>query len=63
MDASIKSDSGHKTEIFCEDWVTHLDWEDRTSLGLFQLRSVLAKGETEAAELAAIMTDRTIREW
>ena len=69
MDISIKSDSGHMTETVCEDWVTHLDWEDRTSLGLFlcfQLRSVLAKGETEAAELAAIMTGksyRTIREW
>ena len=49
--------------------MTHLDWEERASLGLFlcfQLKSVLGKGETEAAELAALMTgksDRTIREW
>ena len=53
MDSSIKSDSGHMTETFCEDWVTHLDWEDRASLGLFlcfQIRAVLGKGETEAAE-------------
>jgi Fe-S cluster assembly ATPase SufC len=40
---SIKSDSGHIADNFCEEWVTGLDWEDRASLGLFlsfQLKSV-----------------------
>ena len=35
MDDSIKSDCTHITENLCEGWVTHLDWEDRASLGLF----------------------------
>ena len=43
IDVSIKSDSGHIADNFCEEWVTGLDWEDRASLGLFlsfQLKSV-----------------------
>ena len=63
MDASIKSDSGHMMDTFCEDWVTHLDWKERP--WSLSLQSVLGKGETEAPELAAIVTgksDRTIWE-
>ena len=49
--------------------VAQLDWEERPSLGLFlsfQLRSVLNIGESDAAELAALLiskSDRTVREW
>ena len=25
LDASMKSDSEHMTEQFCEDWISHLD--------------------------------------
>ena len=69
LDSSIKLDSEHMMEKFCEDWVTHLSWEDRTSLGLFlcfQMTTVLRKGETEAAELASLISgksDKTIRSW
>ena len=54
---------------FCEEWVNHLDREDRTLLGIFlyaQMKTLLAKGETETAELAGIMTgrsDKSIRDW
>ena len=54
LDASMKSDSEHMTERFCEDWVSHLDRDDLVSLGLFlsfQLASHLNLGETKAAEL------------
>ena len=51
MDDSIKSDCTHIKENFCEEWVTHLDWEDRgITRAIFQLTSVIGKGETEAAE-------------
>ena len=69
LDASMKSDSEHMTERFCEDWVSHLDRDDLVSLGLFlsfQLASHLNLGETKAAELASAMinkSDKTIREW
>ena len=71
LDCNMKSDSAceHITKSFCDDWVTQLDWEDRTSLGRFlyiQLTSLPGKHETEAAELAGVMigkSDRTIREW
>ena len=69
LDSSMKSDSEHIAESFCEEWVCQLELEDRTSLGLFlclQLTTLLGKGETEAAELAGIMigkSDKTIREW
>ena len=58
INASTRSDCEHLIDPFCEDWVTHLNWEDRASLGLllcFQLKSVLAQGETETAELAALI--------
>ena len=69
LDETVKSDTGHTRETFCEEWVTHLDWEDRVSLGLFlsfQLTNLLGKGETEAAELAGLMVgkcEKTIRDW
>ena len=69
LDDSLMSDREHMTENFCEEWVTHLDFEDRASLGLFlafQLKSCLGKGMTEAAEISGMMigtSDRTIREW
>lgn len=69
LDSSIKSDSEHAVEAFCEEWVTSLSWEDRASLGLFltfQLKSAVQKGDTEAAEMAGMMigkSDKTIREW
>ena len=69
LDTSIKSDTGHMVDSFCEEWVASLSWENRASLGLFlsfQLSTILGKGETEAAELAGQMigkSDRTVREW
>ena len=35
LDSSARSDSDHLVENFCEDWVCHLDRDDRVSLGLF----------------------------
>lgn len=67
LDSSLRSDTDHMVDAFCEEWITSLSWEDRASLGLlFQLSAILGKGETEAAELAGQMigkSDRTIREW
>ena len=69
LDDSLRSDRQHMTDNFCEEWVTHLDYEDRASLGLFlnfQLKSCIRMGVTEAAEVSGLMigkSDRTIREW
>ena len=69
LNSSLKSDTHHLLDTFCEEWVTQLSREDRISLGIFlqyQLAVVLQKGETESAELAALMickSDRSIREW
>ena len=69
LDCSMKSDSKHISESFRDDWVAQLEWEDRTSLGLFlcfQLTSLLVKHEPEAAELAGMMirkSDKRTREW
>ena len=69
LNESIQCDGNHILDDFCEEWVTHLDREDRTALGVFlyvQMKTLLAKGETEAAELAGIMTgrsDKSIRDW
>ena len=69
LDSSLKEDIDHVTETFCEDWATHLDRDDRVSLGLFlyfQLTKVLSMGELKAAEVAGMMigkSERTIREW
>lgn len=69
LDSSMKSDTVHLVDTFCEEWVAQLDWEDKVSLGLFicfQLKNILGKGETEAAELAGMMImkcEKTIRDW
>ena len=69
LDSSMKSDTDHMVESFCENWVLHLERDDRVSLGLFlsfQLVRQLNLGETQAAELAGLMidkSDRTLREW
>lgn len=69
LDASMKSDSDHLIETFCEDFVMQLDNDDRIGLGIFlyfHLTTLLKKGETEAAELSGMMigkSEKTIREW
>ena len=69
LDSSMKADTDHTMEQFCEGWVSHLDRDDRVSLGLFlcfQLTKQLGLSETKAAELAAEMVgkfDKTVREW
>ena len=69
LDSSLKADKDHITNAFCEDWATHLDRDDRVSLGLFlyfQLTKVLSMGELKAAEVAGMMigkSKRTIRDW
>ena len=65
VDPSFNMAIVHTAWVFCEEWVTQLDWKDRASLGLFPT-SVLTKGETEAADLAGIMTEKcekTICDW
>ena len=69
LDSSLKSDSNHIIDNFCEKWVAHLNHEDRVSFGIFlyfQLTTVLGKGETESVELAGLMirkSDTTIQDW
>ena len=69
LDSSVRSDTDHIVETFCEDWVCHLDRDDRVSLGLFlcfQLSKYLQLGETKAAELSGMMigkSDKAVREW
>ena len=69
LDSSMKSDFNHIVENFCEEWVSHLNREDRVSLGLFlcvQLSKHFDLGETKAAELAGMIvgrSDKTVREW
>ena len=69
LDSSLKSDNNHIIGNFCEEWITHLNHEDRVSFGMFlyfQLTTVLGKGETESAELGGLMitkSDKTIRDW
>ena len=69
LNESIWCDGNHIVDSFCEEWVSHLDREDRTAVGIFlyvQMKTLLAKGETEAAELAGIMmgrSDKSIRDW
>ena len=62
LDSSIKSDTHHLLDTFCEEWVAQLSREDRISLGIFiqyQLSTVLQKGETKSAELAALMIGKS----
>ena len=69
LDVSAQSDTAHQLESFCENWVLQLDRDDRMSLGIFlayNLKAHLGKGETEAAELAGLMvnrSERTIHDW
>ena len=49
LDSSMKEDKDHMTNTLCEEWSTHLDRDDRVSLGLFlyfQLTELLSMGET-----------------
>ena len=49
LDSSIKSDTHHLLDTFCEEWVAQLSLEDRILLGIFiqyQLSTVLQKGES-----------------
>ena len=62
LNERIQCDSDHILDNFCEGLVNHLDKEDRTALVLFlcvQMKTLHAKGDTEAAELAHIMTGRS----
>lgn len=69
LDASMRSETDHQLESFCENWVLQLDRDDCMSLGIFlafQLNKHLGQGETEAAELAGLMigkSDQTVRQW
>ena len=69
LDTSMISDVDHLADNFCEDWVSHLERDDRVSLGLFfcfQFTKHLDFGGTKAAELAGMMigrSDKTVCEW
>ena len=69
LNSSMKTDVDHLEESFCEDWVSHLEREDRVSLALFlcfQLSKHFEIGETRAAEFAGMMvgrSDKTVHEW
>ena len=69
LDSSVKSDTHHQSETFCEEWVSQLSRDDKLALGVFlqyHLCETIGKGETEAAELAGLMigrSDRTVRDW
>lgn len=68
LNSSLKSDTHHQIETFCEEWVTQLSRDDRYALGVFlqyHLCQTVGKFETEAAELAGLMigrSDRTVRD-
>ena len=42
-----------------ENWVVQLDRDDGMFLGIYNLKAHLGKGETEAAELARLMVNRS----
>lgn len=42
LDSSIKSDVDHIVKSFCEDWVSHLDRDDRVPLGVLMLPTLEA---------------------
>ena len=69
LDASMKSDVEHLAENFCEDWVSHLERDDRVSLKLFlcfQFTKHLDTADTKAAEIAGMIigrSDKTVREY
>ena len=52
LNESVQCDDQHILDNFCEEWVTRLDREDRTALGIFlyvQMKTLLSKGETKGA--------------
>ena len=69
LDTSIRSDTDHMVDSFCEEWIMQLEQGDRVSLGLllcFQFSKQLEVGDMRASELAGLMigkSDRTICEW
>ena len=69
LDSSMKSDTDHIAETYCEEWLSQIDRDDRVDLGLFlcfQMTKHLEIKETRAAELAGLMigkSDKTICEW
>ena len=63
IDDSLKCDTDYIVDNFCEEWVLQLNRDDKVSLGLFlafQLHKHLSIGATKAAELAAIMTGKSM---
>ena len=68
LDDSLISDHDHMREEFCDEWVLHLERDDKVSLAMFlcfQL-ATLGFGETQAAEMAGMMvgrSDKSVREW
>jgi len=42
LDSSMKADTDHTLQQFCEGWVSHLVRDDRVSLGLFCASSLLS---------------------
>ena len=69
LDSSMTADVDFTVDNFCEDWVCHLERDDRVSLGLFlcfQHKKQFKLRETEAAEMAGLMigkSDKAVREW
>ena len=69
LNSSLKPDTHHLLDTFCEEWVAQLSREDTFLLDIFlqyQISAVPQQAETESAELAALMigkSDRTICEW
>ena len=68
LNSSILSDSDYLVENFCENWVLHLDNDDKVSVALFSYFQLSKHdvGETQAAEMAGLMvgkSGRAIREW
>ena len=69
LNSSVKSDTQHQIETFCEEWVVQLSRDDRFALGgvlQYHLSQTVGKNETEAAELAGLMigrSERIIQDW
>lgn len=68
-DLDLSENIDLKLEHFLEEWVLHLDRDDKISLSLFisfHLEKMFNFTQTSAVEYAAIMLDRserTIRQW
>ena len=62
LDSSMKSDTDHIAETFCEEWVSQLDRDDWVALGLFlcsKMTRHLEVKETRAAELTGLMIGKS----